>query len=90
MFDLPPRQIVHEHEFDEQLYRLIGDPQDAEEFIAAAEENLAVDPRIGTPASFDDSVWYIPMSPVRGRRVSIFYTFDDEKVNLLWVVSHDD
>ena len=90
MPDLPRFEIVHEHEFDEQLSRLIVDPELADEFIAGAEEMLARDPRGGISVTEDDSIWYLPMSPVRRRRVSLFYAFDEETVNLLWIVAYDD
>jgi hypothetical protein len=90
MSDLPSRRIIHEHEFEEQLSRLIFDPELADEFIAAAEEMLARDPENGMPCEPTGTIWYVPMSLVRGRRVSLYYTFDDETVNLLWIQAFDD
>lgn len=90
MFDLPSREIVHEHEFDAQLSRLIVDQESANEFIAGAEEMLAKDPRGGMPATKHGSVWYLVMAPVDGRRVSLFYTFDDHSVAFLSILPFDD
>jgi hypothetical protein len=56
MSDLPARHIVKEHEFEEQLSRLIVEPELADEFISAAEEILARDPRSGMPAATDESI----------------------------------
>jgi len=90
MSDLPYFQIVHEAEFDEQLFALICDPEAADEFVEGAKETLARRPDAGMPVSPLAKIWYMPMAPVKGRRVSIFYTFDEEKVTLLWIVAYDD
>jgi hypothetical protein len=89
MCDLPSRQIVKEHEFEEQLSRLIIDPELAQSFIDGAEEILAKEPTLGMPVSPNGKVWYLPMAPVEGRRVSLFYAFDEQEVILLWIVAED-
>jgi hypothetical protein len=87
---VPPRGIIHEHEFEEQLARLIVDPEQADDFIAAAEEILSVNPRRGMPAEESEEVWYLVMFPVRGRRISLFYTFDEETVNFISIRAYED
>ncbi len=56
----------------------------------AAESILAEEPEAGLPISRDDSIWYLPMQPVGGRRVSLFYAFNDEVVIFLFIVASDD
>ena len=87
---LPQRNIVREIEFEEQLHALIVDAEEADEFTEAAETVLANDPRAGMPASRDGSIWYLPMQPVRGRRVSLYYNFDESVVVFLAILGFDD
>jgi hypothetical protein len=88
--EVPPREIIREHEFDEQLHALIPDVEAADEFTAAAEVLLARHPADGTPATANESIWYLPMAPVRGRRVSLFYSFDERAVYFLALLPYDD
>jgi hypothetical protein len=90
MPDLPRRTVIREHEFDEQLRALIVDMEEADEFTAGAEDLLARHPESGMPAAHDRSVWYLPMSPVRGQRVSLFYGFDESTVVFLAILPFDD
>jgi hypothetical protein len=90
MSDLPHLQVIHEPEFDEQLFALIGDPERAEEYIAGAKYTLAKWPDSGMAVSKTGKTWYLPMSPVHGRRVSLYYTFDEETVSLLWIQAFDE
>jgi hypothetical protein len=90
MSDLPHLQIIRETEFDEQLHARIADSETADDFTAGAEELLAREPRSGLPVTNEGDVWYLPMSPVAGRRVSIFYSFDARTVILLAIVAYDD
>lgn len=87
MSDLPCLEIIHEHEFEEQLAALVPDVEQADEFTAAAEDLLSRLPWSGLPASRDGLVWGLPMSPVGGRQVTLYYTFDDHSVTLLWIVT---
>jgi hypothetical protein len=88
--EFPRRSIAREPEFEEQLARLIPNEEEADEFTAAAEYVLAVDPREGLPASRDGLIWSLPMQPVRGRGVSLFYTFDDRVVVFLAILAADE
>lgn len=88
--ELPSRTVIRESEFEEQLLALVGDLELGDEFIAAAEHVLAHDPQSGLPATSDGSVWALPMSPVGGRRVTLFYSFDAETVHFLYIVAFDD
>ena len=87
---LPRREVSREHEFEEQLAALIPDAEGADEFTAGAEDLLARKPESGLPASRDGSIWQLPMCPVRGRRVSLFYSFDKSAVVLLAILAFDD
>ena len=87
MSDLPRLEIIHEHEFEEQLAALVPDVERADEFTAAAEDLLSRLPRSGLPASRDGSVWGLPMSPLGGRQVTLYYTIDENSVTLLSIVA---
>ena len=86
MSDLPRLEIIHEHEFEEQLAALIPGFEQADEFTAAAEDLLSRLPHSGLPASRDGSIWGLPMSPVGGRQVTLYYSFDEHSVTLLSIV----
>lgn len=94
MSELPRRGIIHEHEFEEQLGRLIPNAEEADEFIAGAQTLLAGDPESGVlcePGEPEEgSTWYLTMSPVRNRRVSLFYTFDEKSVVFQAILAFDD
>jgi hypothetical protein len=81
------REIIHEHEFEEQLGVLIGDAEAAEEFVAAAKTVLACQPKEGMPATADSSIWSLAMPPIDGRTVTLYYTFDDRTVTLPAIVA---
>ena len=72
IFDLPPREIVREHEFDEQLSRLLGDLESGDKFTAAAEDLLSRLPRSGMPVGEGELVWELSMAPVNNRRGDSF------------------
>jgi hypothetical protein len=90
MSDLPSREIIREHEFDEQLSALIGDPESADKFTAAAEDLLARLPRSGMLADEEEAIWDLSMTPVGNRRVTLFYTFDERVVIFLSILPFDD
>ena len=90
MSELPSREIIREHEFEAQLRALIPDAEEADKFTLGAEYVLAREPRDGVAVSRDGSIWYLPMSPVRGRRVSLYYSFDQNKVVFLAILPFDD
>jgi hypothetical protein len=69
---------------------LIVNPEQADEFIAAAEEILARDPESGMLCKGGASIWYLVMAPVGGRRVSLFYTFDPKWVVFLAILPFED
>jgi len=88
--DLPRFEIIRESEFEEQLERLFGDMEEADKFTLGAEFILAREPRDGLPASRDGSIWYLPMNQLRGRAVSLYYTFDERAVTFLFIVAFDE
>jgi hypothetical protein len=90
MPDFSFREIIREHEFEDQLNRLIPNSEEADDYIVGAEFTLAVYPQSGMPAAEDRSIWYLPMCPVRGKRVSLFYDFDEQFVNFLAILPYDD
>jgi hypothetical protein len=81
--ELPARTICREHEFDEQLERLLVNMEEADEFTHAAEIALSLEPTLGLPASRDGKIWVLPMPLVRGRQVTLYYTFDEGTVTFL-------
>ena len=84
------RSIVRENEFEEQLEALICNAEEAEDFIAAAEDILSEDPTLGALADAGPpEIWTLALPPVRDQAVSLFYTFDESVVILLHVVAYD-
>ena len=80
MEELPPRSVIREHAFEDELRALIRDALAADEFVEAAEFLLARDPRTGSQWSPGSAVWVMPMAPLEGKSVALFYTFDDAAV----------
>jgi hypothetical protein len=80
----PPRSVVREHHFEKDLADIIGDIAAADDFVAGAEWLLAQNPEIGFPIAEGSSVWFLPMAPVEGAQVALYYTFDDSTV---WLIS---
>ncbi len=83
--DEPQRSVVREHEFEEQLRAIIADAEEADEFVAGAENLLSRDPEIGS--AIGDGVWFLPMAVVGDSQISLYYTFDAERVMLLAIVA---
>jgi hypothetical protein len=79
----PLRNVVREHLFEESLAALIAEPVAADQYVAAAEWVLAYDPSIGFPVKEGTPVWLLPMQPLKGRQISLYYTFDSSTVRLL-------
>jgi hypothetical protein len=79
-----PRSVVREHHFEKDLAELIGDLEAADDFVAGAEWLLAQNPEIGFPIAEGSTVWLVPMAPIEGEQVALFYTFDDSTV---WLIS---
>ena len=86
----PRREIVREHEFEEQLRALIADAKEAEEFTAGAEDLLSRKPWSGVPATRDESIWILPMAPMRDRRMTLYYPFNETTVVFLSILALDD
>ncbi|HSH95704.1 MAG TPA: hypothetical protein VK968_16290 [Roseimicrobium sp.] len=84
------RIVIREPEFEEQLAALLVNAEEADDFTLGAEFVLARNPQSGMPANADGSVWYLPMCLVRGRQVSLFYTFDEQTVTFLFIVALDE
>lgn len=80
-----PRRVIREHEFERELSHLLPlrSAREADEFVEAAEFVLARDPEIGLRISDGSSVWALPMAPLRGEQITLFYTFDESTVRLL-------
>ena len=86
---MPLREIIREYEFEEQLERLIVNMEEADDFTLGAEFVLAHDPLSGMPVNADGSVWMLPMCPVRGRQVTLYYTFDEQTVTFLAILPEE-
>jgi len=81
-----PRQVIREHLFEETLSALISDGRKADEFVEAAEFVLARNPEFGSLLDHTRKVWFVPMSPIGVKQVSLYYTFDDETVRFLAIL----
>lgn len=80
----PPRSVVREHHFEKDLAALIGDLEAADDFVAGAEWLLAQNPELGFPIAEGSRVWLLPMAPIEGAQVALYYTFDASTV---WLIS---
>lgn len=80
------RQIIREHRFERELRALIDNAIPADQFVEAAEFLLARDPLIGSPVDEDSVVYFLPMAPIEGQQVSLYYAFDEATVWLLSIV----
>ena len=69
-------EIVREEAFEEELLFLIHDAREADEFVEGAEFILARDPLAGDCIGGEPLLFVMPMAPVRGQQVSLFYTFN--------------
>ncbi|MGB8341808.1 MAG: hypothetical protein WCE51_09460 [Chthoniobacterales bacterium] len=76
------RQVIRELRFERELSSLIHDAIPAHQFVEAAEYLLARDPLVETPTD-DMLVWAMPMAPIGGEQVVLYYAFDNSMVWLL-------
>jgi hypothetical protein len=68
MDDLPSRIVIREEAFEDELGVLIRDAEAADEYIAAAETVLALDPLAGVLfAPGPPEVWTMGLGPIEGR-----------------------
>lgn len=81
--DEPGRSIVREEAFEDELHVLIRDAQAADRFTEAAEWVLSANPHLGEPDASAPEVWVLPMAPIDGLTIWLFYTFDDSTVTFL-------
>lgn len=77
-----PRAVVREHLFEDTLRALIPDPRSADEYVLAAEFVLARDPALSQQTR-DPDVWALPMAPIGGAQMALYYTFDETTVHFL-------
>lgn len=82
------RSIIRDPLFDDSLAALIRDAETADEYTAAAEDLLSREPEIGKP--FRDGLWLLPMSPIRGKTVYLYYTFDADAVIFIAIAAFDE
>ena len=78
------RRIIREHHFENDLAALIGDFAEADDFVEGAEWLLTQNPKVGLPTNEGSDVWFLPMAPIDGEQVTLYYTFDDSTV---WLIS---
>lgn len=84
------RSIEKEREFEEQLIALLVNDEHADDYVAAAEDVLSRDPKIGAVAAVGPpQIWMLALPPIRGRAAALFYTFTEDVVILLWIVAYD-
>lgn len=81
------RSIVREPLFEDSLTALIRDAQRADNYTAAAEDVLSEDPESGAP--FQNGMWMMLMSPIGGKTVYLYYTFDEETVTFIAIAAFD-
>ena len=79
------REVVREEAFEDELHVLIGDSRAADEFVEAAEFVLARNPEAGLMAPDAEPVWFMPMAPIEGRQIALYYVFDETTVYLLGI-----
>jgi len=79
------RTIVREHLFEDSLRELIADEVDADEFIGTAEILLAADPELGMQTEQGSPVWALMLPPTETEDLTLYYTFDDQTVSLLFI-----
>jgi hypothetical protein len=86
---VPRRCIVRDPLFEDSLAALFhDDTEEGDAYTAAAEDLLSHDPEIGEPT--ENGVWALPMAPIRGRIVYLFYTFDEIAVLFIALAAFDD
>lgn len=84
------RSVVREHDFERDLRRLLGpDSAATDEFVQAAEWVLSLDPLVGVQVAPGSIVWALPMAPVAGRSVTLYYEFDESRVVFLGIEAFD-
>jgi hypothetical protein len=77
------RTIIEEHRFTFELAAIIKDAKRADEFVDGSKWLLARTPEKGTRIS-TSHVWFLPTKNILGiLPVVIYYTFDEDCVNLL-------
>lgn len=76
------RTIVKNPLFEQDLSKLEFDAVRADEFTEGAEFVLSRNPEYGTKITRD--VWFLPMwQPSEGKRVNLYYTFDQDRIFFL-------
>ena len=85
---MPRLNVIREHLFEDSLVELAGSAERGDEFVAAAEDLLSRLPDAGT--RLENGVWTLPMSPIQGRDVWLFYTFDETAVTFLVIAAIED
>lgn len=78
------RLVIREEQFERELRLLISDPIEADEFVRAAEWVLVNVPETGVLFRSGSPIWVLPMAPVDGKQVTLYYAFDEET---LWLIS---
>lgn len=77
------RRVIREHRFERELRALISEAAAADRFVEAAEFLLVRDPEVGFQLESGADVWFLPMAPINGVQISLYYTFDESTVWLL-------
>ena len=77
------RRVIREHRFERELRELIPDAAAADRFVEAAEFLIVRDPEVGFQLEPGSDIWFLPMAPINGVQVSLYYMFDESTVWLL-------
>lgn len=85
---MPRRSIVREGLFEDSLAALIGDAEQADEFVAGAEDLLSREPESGSPLA--GGVWALPMAPLKDAAVYLYYSFDECTVLFIAIACFDE
>ncbi len=78
------RLVIREKKFERELRSLIANPVEADEFVRAAEWVLVNAPETGVLFASGSPIWVLPMAPIAGKQVTLYYCFDEET---LWLMS---
>ena len=77
------REVVPTEAFQDEIHVLIPDARVADEYLFGVVTVLSNNPEIGMPIHKGSIVWAIPMAPIKGEQVVIYYEFDATTVFLL-------
>jgi hypothetical protein len=84
------RDVVYEHEFDEQFAAIEPEFERADAFVKGVEWVLARDPTRGNCVDRQHNIWHMPLIDIFETALAVYYTFDDRTVYMLSIRVADD